>query len=63
MRRQFVFHEPAAQVTVTIDVLRKPKKQLPRDVPRITPKADELAKLVGAFVEAAQTAPPTHLEP
>jgi hypothetical protein len=47
--QQLRFAEPngSADITITLDVTRRPRKTLPRDVADKTPIADELLAIVG----------------
>jgi len=47
-RRQWTFDEPAAKVVVTIDTTLKPPQIPP--VPRKTPQADALTKIIADYI-------------
>jgi hypothetical protein len=51
LRHRFQFDEVSANVLVTIDITRRPKKTLPRDTPRDLPHVNALLRLIGEYIE------------
>jgi hypothetical protein len=51
MRHRFEFEEPSANVIVTIDVCRKPRKSIPRGTSQLMPRLNELIAIVRDFIE------------
>ena len=50
MRHLFEFEERSAHCVVIVDVMRKPKKSLPKDAPRDLPHVQEIVKLIGDYI-------------
>jgi hypothetical protein len=55
-RQTFEFEEPSANVTINIDVARKPRKSIARDTPRDLPRTCELLRLISVYLERSATA-------
>jgi hypothetical protein len=51
MRHRWEFEEPNANITITIDVCRKPRRILPRGTPQLMPRLNELVAIVRDFIE------------